>query len=86
MKRRDAFELYRDYLIANEGLATSTGLSSLLDNNLKHDYISDSLGQEGLDKKAFWKEVKLFGAQLRFGSIIKYLICCNVVHNNVPSF
>lgn len=60
MKRRDAFELYRDYLIANEGLATSTGLSSLLDNNLKHDYISDSLGQKGLDKKAFWKEVKPF--------------------------
>lgn len=60
MERRDAFELYTDYLVANQGLATSTGLSALLDENLKHDYISDSLAQQGLDQKAFWKEVKPF--------------------------
>ena len=48
MEREDAFKFYVDYLIASRGQATATGLSSLLDNQLKHDYISDCLSQKGL--------------------------------------
>lgn len=58
MERSDAFSHYIDYLIASKGQATATGLSELLDNGMKHDYISDCLSQEGLDQKAFWKAVK----------------------------
>lgn len=58
MKRRDAFDLYTDYLISSPGKATATGLSSVLNNELKHDYISDFLAQSDLDSKAFWREIK----------------------------
>ncbi len=60
MKRRDAFEYYTDYLLANPRLATATGLSSVLDNQLTHDYISDFLSQQDLDSKTYWKEIKPF--------------------------
>lgn len=64
MEREDAFNYYIDYLIASRGQATATGLSALLDNQLKHDYISDCLSQKGLDKKAFWHQVKPFVRQI----------------------
>ena len=64
MKRRDAFDLYTDYLIASPGKATATGLSAALNNELKHDYISDFLAQGDLDAKAYWKEIKSFVRQI----------------------
>lgn len=68
MKRRDAFELYTDYLIASPGKATATGLSAVLNDELKHDYISDFLSQDDLDKKAFWQEIKPFVRQIEGSS------------------
>ncbi len=56
MERRDAFEFYVDYLLSSPHMATATGLSAVLDNALKHDYISDCLAQNELDNKAFWRE------------------------------
>ena len=56
MERRDAFEFYVDYLLSSPRTATATGLSAVLDNALKHDYISDRLVQNELDNKAFWHE------------------------------
>ena len=60
MERGDAFEFYVDYLLSSPRTATATGLSAVLDNALKHDYISDCLAQPELDSKAFWGEVKPF--------------------------
>ena len=64
MERRDAFEFYVDYLLSSPHMATATGLSAVLDNALKHDYISDCLAQNELDNKAFWREVKPFVRQI----------------------
>lgn len=64
MKRLDAFELYRDYLIAETHQATATGLSSLTGNQLKHDYISDMLADSSLDSRLFWKFVKPFARKI----------------------
>jgi len=64
MEKPDAIELYTSYLICNPRMATATGLSDVLDNQMKHDYISDALNQPGLNGKAFWKEVKPFVRQV----------------------
>ena len=48
MKRRDAFEIYTNYLLASPTKATATGLSAVLDNQMKHDYISDFLADKSL--------------------------------------
>jgi hypothetical protein len=64
MERRDAFEFYVDYLLSSPRMATATGLSAVLDNTMKHDYISDCLAQNELDSKAFWSEVKPFVRQI----------------------
>lgn len=64
MERRDAFEFYVDYLLSSPRTATATGLSAVLDNALKHDYISDCLAQSELDNKVFWKEIKPFVRQM----------------------
>ena len=60
MEKSDAIDLYTSYLICNPRMATATGLSDVLDNQMKHDYISDALGQSGLDSRLFWKKVKPF--------------------------
>ncbi|WP_196887641.1 hypothetical protein [Aureivirga sp. CE67] len=64
MKRRDAFEIYTNYLLASPTKATATGLSVVLDNQMKHDYISDFLGDKSLNSKAYWKEIKPFVRQI----------------------
>ena len=64
MKRRDAFEIYTNYLLASPNKATATGLSAVLDNQMKHDYISDFLADKSLDSKAYWKEIKPFVRQI----------------------
>lgn len=43
---------------------TATGISDALDGMVTHDYISDALSQPGLDKKAFWKQIKTFVRQI----------------------
>lgn len=58
MQRRDAFDSCTDYLLAGFGQATATGLSSVLDHMIPHDYFSDFLSQKDLDSRAFWQEVK----------------------------
>lgn len=64
MERRDAFGFYIDYLLSSPRTATATGLSAVLDNVLKHDYISDCLAQNELSNQAFWKETKPFVRQI----------------------
>jgi len=64
MERRDAFEFYVDYLLSSPRMATATGLSAVLDNVMKHDYISDCLAQDELDSQAFWSEIKPFVRQI----------------------
>lgn len=64
MERRDAFGFYVDYLLSSPRTATATGLSAVLDNTLKHDYISDCLAQDELDSQAFWREIKPFVRQI----------------------
>ncbi len=66
MERRDAFEFYVDYLLSSPRTATATGLSAVLDNAMKHDYISDCLAQDELDSKAFWSEIKPFVRQIEY--------------------
>jgi len=64
MTRSDAFDFYIDYLISSPGQVSATGLSRLLDNRLKHDYISDALNEISLDQKFFWQQVKPFVRQI----------------------
>ena len=64
MERRNAFDFYVDYLLSSPRTATATGLSAVLDNALKHDYISACLAQPELGSKAFWGEVKPFVRQI----------------------
>ena len=35
--KTDYLELYTDYLISNNGYATATGLSSMMNNEVTHD-------------------------------------------------
>ena len=52
------FDLYTDYLIASTGLATSVGLSNILDNEISHDKITRFLSEEEFKSKDLWKKVK----------------------------
>jgi len=58
MKNRKILDLYSDYLISSFKLATSTGLSELLDGALSHDQISRFLGQRTFNQMDYWKCVK----------------------------
>lgn len=51
-------DLYTDFLICTTGLATATGLSSVLDNEVSHDQISRFLNKLNGDRKQLWHEVK----------------------------
>lgn len=64
MKRLDAFELYRDYLIAKTHQVTATRLSASTENLLKHDYISDIPADTSLGSRLFWKCVKPFARKI----------------------
>lgn len=54
----DYVELYTDYLISSNGYATATGLSSMMDNNIKHDQITRFLSKNCFSSKDLWKKVK----------------------------
>lgn len=64
MLNKNMMDLYTDYLICNQGLATSTGLSNVLDKQISHDRITRFLS--GLDggSKSLWLEVKPYVRKL----------------------
>ena len=49
-------ELYTDYLICNNGFATSTGLSAMIDGNISHDQMTRS--SRPFTSKDLWGQVK----------------------------
>ena len=55
---KDYTDLYTDYLISNNGLATATGLSAMVDGAVSHDQITRFLSKEDFTSKRLWKEVK----------------------------
>ncbi|POZ49549.1 hypothetical protein AADEFJLK_04684 [Methylovulum psychrotolerans] len=40
---KEKIELYTDYLICNQGFATATGLSAMLDGEISHDQMTRHL-------------------------------------------
>ena len=56
--KTDYLELYTDYLISNNGQATATGLSAMVDNAVSHDQITRFLSQNEFSSKELWKRVK----------------------------
>lgn len=54
----NVIDLYSDYLIVNQGQATATGLSLLLDNEIKHDTITRHLSSRDYNSKDLWQQVK----------------------------
>jgi len=57
-KETDYIELYTDYLISNNGYATATGLSAMMDNKVTHDQITRFLSKNEFSSKDLWKRVK----------------------------
>jgi hypothetical protein len=55
---KEKLDLYTDYLICNNGLATSTGLSAMLDGELSHDQMTRFLSSRKYTSKDLWREVK----------------------------
>ena len=58
MKLIAEFDLYSDYLIVNQGQATATDLSMLLDGHYSHDKITRSLSKTLLGSKELWQIIK----------------------------
>jgi hypothetical protein len=56
--KNDYTELYTDYLISNNGLATATGLSDMMEGTVSHDQITRFLSKTTFDSKTLWKMVK----------------------------
>jgi len=56
--KTDYLELYTDYLISNNGQATATGLSAMVDNAVSHDQITRFLTKNEFTSKELWKRVK----------------------------
>jgi hypothetical protein len=52
------FDLYTDYLIVSTGLATSVGLSNILNKEISHDKITRFLSEKEFTSKELWKRVK----------------------------
>ena len=56
--KQNYLEIYSDYLISSNFLATATGLSSMLDNEISHDKVTRFLSSEEFDSKRLWLSVK----------------------------
>ena len=56
--KQNYLEIYSDYLISSNSLATATGLSSMLDNEISHDKVTRFLSSEEFDSKRLWLSVK----------------------------
>jgi len=55
---KEKLELYTDYLICNNGFATATGLSAMLDGDMSHDQMTRYLSAREYTSKDLWGEVK----------------------------
>jgi len=51
-------DLYTDYLQVSLGLATATGLSNLVDNQVSHDQVTRMLANNDFTNKDLWLKVK----------------------------
>lgn len=58
MQTTDYLELYTDYLISSNGLATATGLSAMMEGEISHDQVTRFLSKGDFDSKALWLKVK----------------------------
>lgn len=56
--KKENLEIYTDYLICNNGFATATGLSSMLDGDISHDQMTRFLSAKEYTSKDLWMEVK----------------------------
>ena len=52
------FDLYTDYLQISLGLATATGLSTIVDNAVSHDQVTRMLANYEINSKTLWFNVK----------------------------
>uniref|UniRef100_UPI001596DCC8 hypothetical protein n=1 Tax=Candidatus Regiella insecticola TaxID=138073 RepID=UPI001596DCC8 len=57
MKSKE-LELYSDFLIANSGQATATGLAEVLGQAVSHDKITRFLSEREYTSKDLWRAVK----------------------------
>jgi len=55
---KNLLDIYSDYLIAQNGLATATGLSQMLDGQISHDKITRFLNSPEFSSKELWEYVK----------------------------
>lgn len=55
---KETLDLYTDYLISQNGLATATGLALILDGGISHDKITRFLAQAEQGSKELWGYVK----------------------------
>jgi hypothetical protein len=53
---KERLELYRDYLISNNGYATATGLSAMLNGKMGHDKVTRFLSARTYTSKDLWRE------------------------------
>ena len=51
-------ELYTDHLICNNGFATATGLSAMIDGDISHDQMTRFLSSRPFTSKDLWEQVK----------------------------
>ena len=51
-------DLYTDYLISSFGQTSATGLSRLVDNDIKHDSVTRLLSNSDFSSKSLWQTVK----------------------------
>lgn len=58
MNDHELFDLYTDYLLCSMGQATSTKMSSMLQETVSHDRISRLLGKQEWTAKNFWLFIK----------------------------
>ena len=56
--KKDKLEICTDYLICQNGYATATGLSALLDGDMSHDQITRFMSEEDNTSKDLWRETK----------------------------
>jgi len=52
----DLLDLYTDYLISSYGLATATGMTAALDNQIRHDKVTDLLSSGYISSRRLWQK------------------------------
>jgi hypothetical protein len=58
MNTEKLLDIYTDYLIGQQHLATTTGLSLLLDGQVSHDKVTRFLNSNSFGSKELWQYVK----------------------------